>query len=949
MVDGCTDPLSGRFRSPPMIGRDAELAALLAAVRQPPSAVFVEGQAGVGKSRLVTEFAAAAARDGVPRVVTGSCQPLPDPFPYGVLLDCLSQCGDLLVGPGPVTGALRDHLPELADRLPPAPRTLGDPGAERHRVFRAVRDLLGSLGPVVLVLEDLQWADENTRRVLRFVLANPPPDLSIVATYRREDLPSVAPLGHSFHLPHAVTGLDLVLRPLGAADVRAVIDALVGATVTSRRFAEAVLRATAGIPFVVEETVRALSDPMRDARAEGDVAWRVLDRIDVPASVADVITERLGALPDAARILTEAAAVLGVPETPEVLGAVAGGVTAPHLIAAAESGVLVEEAANRYGFRYDIARRAVYASLSGPRRRELHERALAALSALDHAPAASLSAHAKAAGMKAEWLRYSELAAKVAEDANDVASAVDLLVEVLGDAETSPEVANRLAAKLGDYALTGLPGGMMTARVESLLSDPRLAPDVRAQVHLWFGLLLQRETGSIDRGAEEIDLALGLLGDQPERTVRGMAAMAGPYLGSASIAEHQKSLDRVEGILDHLPTRALRTALLATTLGGRLIVGDPSTWGRIARLPSPSDVHEPDELHHLARAHCNLADACSWIGHYSRAREFLYDGITLAKRSGSSYVVGTAEATAARLDWLSGRWQGLEQRLDRLIETYADLLLTTDLHLTRGWLAAARGEWVRAEGAFQAATGSHPTTQVFPVGISAAGGMAGMFLSRGKAAAAEEHVRRGVTMLRNKGAWMWSGDILPQAVDYHLTVGDVDAARLLVSETATGLREVDAPLAQAGLTACRARLTAAANDRDEADRLYREAIDLHWDLGLSYRATQLAEQAEGETFTDAAALEALTQTYDSLGATVDAARCRHRARSTGTATPSPRGRRGYGSELSPREQDVARLLAGGHTNQDIAQALFLSRRTVEEYVVKVRRKLNVSSRHDVHL
>ncbi|WP_245193124.1 ATP-binding protein [Amycolatopsis alba] len=934
---------------PPMIGRDAELAALLGAVRNPPSVAFVEGQAGVGKSRLVAEFAAAAARDGAPRVIMGSCQPLPAPFPYGVLFDCLSQCGDLLREPGPVTGALRDHLPELADHLPPAPRALGDPDAERHRIFRAVRDLLRSLGPAVLVLEDLQWADEKTRRVLRFVLADPPPDLSIVATYRREDLPSVAPLGHAFHVPHGVTGVDLVLRPFGVTDVRAMIDALVGAVVTSHRFAEAVLDETAGIPFVVEETVRALSDPMRDVRAEGDSARRVLAGIDVPPSVTDTIKERLATLPGAARILVEAAAVLGVPETLEVLSAVAGEATAAHLVASVDSGVLVEETATRYGFRHNIARRAVYASLPGPRRRELHERALTALSALGHAPVARLCTHAKAAGMKADWLRYSELAAKVAEDANDVSTAVDLLVEVLSDADTGPEVANRLATKLCDHALTGLPGGMMTARVESLLADPRLVPDVRAQVHLWFGLLLQRETGSVDRGAEEIALALGLLGDQPERTVRGMAAMAGPYLGSASIAEHQRSLDRVEEVIDHLPTRELRTALLATTLGGRLIAGDPSTWDRIARLPSPSDVHDPEELHHLARAHCNLADACSWIGHYARAREFLRDGIVLAKRVGSSYVVGTAEATAARLDWLSGRWSGLGQRLDRLIETYADLLLTTDLHLTRGWLAAARGEWVRAAEAFQAATGAHPSAQVFPVGISAAGGMVGMLLSRGKAAAAEEHVRRGVTMLRSKGAWVWSGDILPQAVDYHLAVGDVGAARLLVSETATGLRGVDAPLAQAGLAACRARLTAATNDRDEADRLYREAIDLHWDLGLSYRATQLAEQAEGETLTDATVLEALTQTYDALGATVDAARCRHRARSTGTATPSPRGRRGYGSELSPREQDVARLLAGGHTNREIAQALFLSRRTVEEYVVKVRRKLNVSSRHDVRL
>ncbi len=947
MEHGGARPLPVRSGSVPMVGRDPELAALLGAVEHAPSAVFVEGQAGVGKTRLVAEFAAAARARGM-RVVMGACQPLPEPFPYGVLFDCLSQCGDHLDDPGPVTGALRDHLPELARLLPPAPRALGDSEAERHRTFRAVRELLRALGPTVLVLEDLHWADEETRWVLRFVLASPPPELSIVATYRREDLPTVAPLGYPSHVPPGATGATLVLRPLGAVQVRALIDALVGDEVTSERFAEVVLRETAGIPFVIEETVRALRDPMVDVRAEGDLARLALDGIDVPVLVSDAIRERMGSLPHAARSVAEAAAVLGVPETADVLCAVGDEPELKHLIALTKSGVLVEEPANRFGFRDNSSRRAVCASLPGPRRRELHERALNALSALDRVPVHRLSAHAKAAGSAGEWLRYSELAAEAAEEAKDVSTAVDLLSEVLADPETSVEDTNRLAVKLCGYALMGLPGGAVTARVGGLLSDPRLTPDVRGEVHLWFGLLLQRETGEVVRGADELARAVDLLADQPERTVRGLAAMAGPYLGDASIAEHQTALGRVERIIDHLPTQALRTVLLATTLGGRLIVGDSSTWERVSQLPSPSDVHGPDEIHHLARAHCNVADACSWIGHYARAREFLRSGIALAERVAASYVVGTAEATAVRLDWLDGQWAGLDERIDRLVETYANLLLTTDLNLTRGWLAAARGEWVRAGRAFVAA-GSYPRAQVFPVGVSAAGGMAGMLLSQGKVAAAEEHVERGAGMLRSKGAWVWSGDLVPQAVDFYLAVGRVDAARRLVAETSTGLVGVDAPLANAALIGCRARLAAVTGDREGADELYREAIGLHHGLGLSYRAIQLAEQAGDGALADVTVFEALAQSYESLGATVDAARCRHRIRSTGAATPSRRGRRGYGDELSPREQDVARLLAGGHTNREIARALFLSRRTVEDYVVKVRRKLNATTRHDVRL
>ncbi|MGW5049937.1 AAA family ATPase [Actinokineospora sp. NPDC004072] len=1122
----------------PIAGREAELAALLDAVRRGEPVVFVEGPAGVGKSRLVAEFAAACT--GV-RVVVGACQPLAEPFPFGVLLDCLSQC-DELRSPGPVTGALRGHLPELADRLPPAPPALGDPAAERHRLFRAVRALLRCLGPTVLVLEDLQWADQETRDVLRFVLGNPPPGLSIVATYRREDLPAGAPLGRVVH------GRHLAVRPLDAAGVRAVIDAVVGAEAASERFAEVVLHESGGLPFVVEEIIRALPDPLRDVRADGDRARELVDGIEAPVLVADAVRERLRALPAGARALAEAAAVLGVPESADILAAVAG--TREHpggalaeeeanrdglrpttarpaaadtmlgvpesadfiaaaagmpehpsgahaeeepnrhtrrpttrpgaadtaaMLAAPESGdvlaaaagtaenpigalaqepdryglrpatarratdvlaaaasaaenpsgalaeeepnrygpqpttarqavaevatvrggpesgdvlatvehpvgalaeeepnrygaqptiaqravaevatvrgvpgsadvlaavehavgVLVEEEPNRYGLWPAIARRVVVAGLPGPRRRELHERAVAVLAVQEPAPVGRLAAHAKAAGMVRDWLRYAELAAEAAADA---ATAVDLLSQVLADPATSVADTNRLAVALCGHALSGLPGGAVTARVEGLLADPRLTPDVRGEVHLWFGLLLQRETGEIGRGAAEIAQAVDLLADQPERTVRGLAAVAGPYLGGASIAENRASLGRVEGIAERLPTPALRMALLATTLGGRLIVGDPSTWERVADLPSPAQVRDPDEIHHLARAHCNLADACSWIGHYRRAREFLRDGISLAERVAADYVVGTAEATAVRLDWLCGRWAGLEQRIDRLVAAYANLLLTTDLNLTRGWLAAARGEWGRAEEAFQAAGAG----EVFPVGIGAAGGMAGMLLSRGKAEAAEEHVERGVAVLRRKGAWVWSGDILPQAVDCYLAVDRPDAARQLVAEAAAGLGGVDAPLARAALTGCRARL-AAAEDHPDADRLYRDAIGQHRDLGLAYRATQLAEQANAD------ALDTLARRYDALGATVDAARCRHRLRSTGATTPSPRGRRGYGSELSPRERDVARLLAAGHTNREIAQALFLSRRTVEEYVVKVRRKLNAPSRRDIRI
>ncbi|TMQ93547.1 helix-turn-helix transcriptional regulator [Actinomadura soli] len=94
-------------------------------------------------------------------------------------------------------------------------------------------------------------------------------------------------------------------------------------------------------------------------------------------------------------------------------------------------------------------------------------------------------------------------------------------------------------------------------------------------------------------------------------------------------------------------------------------------------------------------------------------------------------------------------------------------------------------------------------------------------------------------------------------------------------------------------------------------------------------------------------LALLAEEFAALGALRDAARCRRVLRGHGVTLPSRRGRRGYGDQLSPRESEVARLVALGHSNRQIAGALFLSTRTVEQHVAKVLRKLKVSSRAEV--
>ncbi|MET8990700.1 AAA family ATPase, partial [Nonomuraea wenchangensis] len=183
--------------SPILVGREKELARLveLISVTSPvPAVAVVEGEAGIGKSRLVAELLDGPAVTGL-RVLRGACLQIREPFPLGALVEALrGRAADLGESAlSPVAGALRELLPELAAALPPAPPPLDDRAAERHRVFRGLAEVLTALGPAVLVVEDLHWADGQTVEFLTYLMSvlpgTPPGTLRVVLTYREEEAP----------------------------------------------------------------------------------------------------------------------------------------------------------------------------------------------------------------------------------------------------------------------------------------------------------------------------------------------------------------------------------------------------------------------------------------------------------------------------------------------------------------------------------------------------------------------------------------------------------------------------------------------------------------------------------------------------------------------------------------------------------------------------------------
>jgi DNA-binding CsgD family transcriptional regulator len=972
--------------APVLVGRARELRALVDAATHPPSVAMVEGEAGIGKTRLIREALGHPAVRGR-RVLLGGCRPLREPFPYGPVFDLLRHlAGGLPTALSPVCGALRAYLPELADRLPPAPELLSDLRAGRHRLFRAVRALLDAAGETVMVVEDLHWTDDGTRDLLRFLVDDPPDGLSAVLSYRREDLPgSGLPLGRAYRQPPGTTAVVIPLKPLDVHGVRGMFAALTGtssdaAEETSADFTAELHRRTAGIPFVVEEVVRALP-------AAGHAEHGAFAAMAVPTRLQEAVADRMSVLSPAAADAVRAASVLRVPAGEALIAAVMRGTpgqpAAPADSAAVReallAGVLHEWGEDRYGFRHTLAQQAVYAGLLGPDRHRLHRQAMRALAAEDPQPLIQLAYHAHHGGELAEWQRYAEAAAGSAREMGDLALAVGVLEELLADGRlgrSDRRGAARIAVDLSRDAVVGLTHHRATALLHDIVRDGDIPDGVRGEIRLNLGLLLYNQAGRYEEGRVNTEVAVAELHGRPALAARGMAALAMPSWGDHPRHVYERWIERAEELVAHAPDPAVRTAVRGNHLALRMSLGDPAVWEEADGLvagPVPGS-----HRRQVARACGNFADAAACLGHYQAAQRYRREGRRLAAECGAAFLEGIVEGTALRLEWSAGRWRGLAERCRHTLDAVQGVSsIAADAHLVLGLLASALGEWDEAAAELAAAGLADPRNAPAPILATAAGAMTRLLQARGEPERARAEAERGLDRIRHKGIWPWAGDLAPAAVTALVRGGRPREAEEVTAELAEGIAGRDAPLAAAALLACRGivAMGAGAEGREgaaEAAGLFAAAQRAYAALPQPYAAARAGEAAarckltaaggdatlgsapgpgpgpaSGPVPGPARELAELAQRFTELGAIRDAARCRRTLRGNNVPLPSRRGRRGYGDQLSPREREVARLVALGHTNRQIADVLYLSPRTVEQHVAKLLRKLNVGSRTEV--
>ncbi|MGW4897046.1 LuxR C-terminal-related transcriptional regulator, partial [Kitasatospora sp. NPDC004240] len=827
-------------------------------------------------------------------------------------------------------------LPDLADRLPAAPPQPPGQPAPRQLVAQGVRTLLAAIAPAVLVVEDVQWADEATRELLLLLGRDLPADTALVLTYRAEDVPGRAPvLGAAFRRPPGTSGAEIALHRLGVDDLRTMARSVLGEAATPA-LVHTLARRSEGLPLVIEEDLITL-----DGRPDGSV-------LGVPRSLREIFAERTDRLPPPALALVNAAAVLAVPAGERVLAACAGldpAAAGDALLAALSASVLREHGPDSYGFAHVLARQAQYDNLPGPVRQQLHRRALDVLRALPEPPLVRIAHHARALGDTGAWLEHAMAAADQAVSVGDQGTAAALLHEILEEPRLPADLHARAALSLARIAWDATEYTRTIATLRRIVAGPGLPVAARGEIRLDLGLMLLNQAADpageaeIERAVEELE------GHRPEQAARAMSVLAMWETSRFSAAEQRAWLERAEATIADSPDRAARASVAANRITVLAAQGRPEAPGLLAALPRADD--DPEVVRHTARALANAAEIGLCLGQDARAAVHCGEALALARRHHAHALIVHCRSYELLLSWFAGGWAGWDERYAAFLGDYVDEPLAVDdlLATVEGATAVARGRVSRAVDRFGRVLARDAARKNVNA-LGAAAGLARIQLSRGDADAAWRTVADYLELAPRKEAWVYALDLVPAAVEIALHRGERAVAEDLAGGHRDGTEGLDAPGAVAEQHLCRGLLAAAGEPERAAEEFDRARA--HWaGIGRPYHAALAAERVAqalaGVRPADAVARVAeVAEVYDRLGATTDAARCRHLLRGLGQERPPSRGRAGYGDELSPREQEVARLLGDGASNKDIAAALFLSPRTVEQHVAKVLRKLGTT-------
>jgi DNA-binding CsgD family transcriptional regulator/tetratricopeptide (TPR) repeat protein len=821
--------------------------------------LLLGAEAGVGKTSLLHAWR--ERRSTADPVLWGACDPIVPPRPLAPLFDVATEAGG--------------ELPRLLRAE-----------AARDRLFRALLDALrGLAGTPCLVLEDVHWADESTRDLMRF-LGRRLPGLQalIVATYCTDEVGPRHPLTRVLgDLSTARGVVRLRLEPLSLAAVRALA---AGGSLDP----QSLHRRTGGNPFFVTEALAARS-------------------AEVPESVRDAVLARAARLPVAARRLLEAAAVLA-PRVEEELLLGCAQAERGELEACLEGGLLVPSD-GMLDFRHDLAREALLSSLPAVVRADWHGRALRLLRERPSADPAALAHHAEGTRDAAAVLEYAPAAARRAAALRahrEAAAQYARALRFTGACEPTTR-ADLLEAQAYECYLTDHIEEAVAAREAALTLRRATGDSRRAGDNLRWLSRLAWFLGRADVARARAVEALAALEEHPDSHERAWALSNRAQL--AMLADEVREAVHWGELAIDLAERLGDSEVLAHALNNvgtsRLLADDPAGQAELERSLAISLKFGFEE--HVARALTNL-------GSYAMRQHDLRAGARWLEQG----LVYTAEhdldawrlfmgGWKSHLDLLRGRWSDAADLAGTLVQR-ADVSPVSRVMplVVLGVVRARRGDpdaWGPLDEALAIATQTREAQRLGPVRVARA-----------------EAAWLGGDMARARGEALAGWDIVSSSRDlwtltgltaWRRRAGDTDVPRV--------------PLAPPGLL--------------EQQGHWRAAADAWLALEHPYEAALALYEAD-----DDASLHESIGALQRLGAVATLAPVSRKLRARGVRrVPQPaRARAPLPAGLTHRESEVLALLSEGLRNAEIAARLFVSPKTVDHHVSAILEKLGVRTR-----
>ncbi len=977
----------------PFVGRQAELAFLKASLEQITESsrfqvTLIAGEAGMGKTRLVRELRLAA---GETLVLHGRCYE-DATIPYlpfvEALGSCLEQCPNALEElPAPEQNDIARLLGKSSRASAAAyESTLAE--AERLRSAFAVVRLFGGVSrrrPLIVIVDDLQWADEPSLDLFThavFAMADSAaytraPAL-VIATYRPgEAEPQVARAIERLEREHLCTTLELT--GLSEVEIAQLIQGL-GFAHPSRQLVGTVLEATRGNPLFVQEAIVHLAKIGAIEERGGYLVTRLASSdLKLPEQVTEAISARLRGLPPNQRDILTLAAVLGDSFEFAVLQA-AYRESEDALLESLEQCIhqrLLQSDGNRLRFAHPLIRHVLYSETIGPRRQRLHAQIAAALEELyadrsdEHI--SEVAHHLVRAGPLAAAEKVVEYARRAADKAFSVyawGEAAQYYEAALAAARDSDRFSTGDRAELHRLAAFahshGQDIGPARAHIEEAIKAFRDAGDLR-------GLAIALAQQGRDHNArtppggmvdvQPLEDILEELGDS-EPGLRGVIYAVLSSLHWTARRQSEKAEDAARRALalgqevkdDRLCAQAASS--LGLTLMDTLQVTealdswqDSLRYARkasdawiegwpLARIPWPlALLGRLDDAEAAARAASStLAGTHNWAdaslaaatlvstavfkGHFEEARRHAYEGLALARRSGYPWgsVLLLPSLAAARCQ--QGAWEEAEYALNLLVEPGEVFEEVSAPVQALGWLCrqllrghAAGPDAIRQEmtsnlgEALKQARPDVPTLSAFAGLVEIGGLLKDPEMVERPASVLESALSKGIVLTSGWGFLI--PRVLGVAADVRREWVKAEAYFQAAMNVATRLG-ARPELARSQLDY--ARMLTKRNgtgDRASASELLAQAAALFSELGM-------------EPFWHES--ERLASTLQTL------------------VSPTARTRIEYPDGLSDREVEVLRMVAAGKTNQQIADELVLSIKTVARHASNIFDKTRVDNR-----